>query len=266
MPNGPSDLFGTLIPPVNFIRNSYLLRGRRLGFGYKSAMRLVAYLFALSFASLAFGRSSIPDFTSVEPEINCRSTLALSPVSIEYSRLSHSDIYRPHECFKNVIRLFRELRNRLPELDQLDFNVLVIMDPAIEQLMRPRSYIAHLLKPNPPPSYFAVIPNRSDGNMMNFHVVLEYQGRIFDLNDTREISQYGQATSDYFKTFFIQGSAIKNLLKGTDVVGRTPEELYVYTFPGSFYLSLPIEKSWTISDLYRTFIGIKRQPLVELAQ
>jgi hypothetical protein len=157
------------------------------------------------------------------------------------------NIYQPRECLRNVIRAFRFLKSAIPELEAFHFNVLIIMDPTQIERTRRRSPIARFITPDPAESIFAVIPNRSDSPIMNFHVVLEFKGRIFDLDDNREESRNGMNEKEYFSTFFIRENLIERVVKNTLSKGSTVEELVVYTIPGWVYLGLPVEKNWGLS-------------------
>jgi hypothetical protein len=133
-------------------------------------------------------------------------------------------VYRERYCALNVIRLYNYLKKMVPELEPEDFKVIYVTRPG------GWDYYIHEFDKD-----FSVLRSRvglKKAKVLNwrYHVALEYQNRIFDLdfNDHPTISTKDQYVSDLFVSRDLRSEHI-NLSGSID-------ELAVYSIAGNRYL------------------------------
>ena len=181
--------------------------------------------------------------------------------------------YQCDYCHGNVIRLFESLTHQLPHLQPNEFKVLYITTQKwIEKRTEEASF--HVQNARDEYSYGFVEklfgPKISQAlgfkekpkKFVNwkFHVVLEYQGRIYDLDYTNKPQPIEGA--DYLDKFFITQETID---KHNDVSGMDyelqgkKEDLFVFVIPGEKYLLTPPHHTNTRS--FHSTLLLKNTPV-----
>lgn len=137
-----------------------------------------------------------------------------------------SAIYECYSCHQNVIRLFRAFQKKYPQIKASDFKVLYIATTNLTQNLNTNAT-------------FKV--NLGRGGFMNgqrvkyvewrLHVILEHQGRIYDLDYTDKPTPVNKA--EYYDSFFTTQNLWSENVKRR--LGRLPK-LLVYAIPGEWYL------------------------------
>ena len=145
-----------------------------------------------------------------------------------------SHIYQPDQCHSNVLQLFRQFRRYHPEISPNDFNVLYITTEKWVQDLDASEDGFHVTTAR---------KGYENGESteyveMKYHVVVEYRGRIYDLDFTDQPSPVN--AEDYLLEFFMSEELIE--LYDGELRGDM-SELLVYVVPGHFYLNLSTEDS-----------------------
>ncbi len=138
-------------------------------------------------------------------------------------------VYRCLECHLNVKRFFNRLRTNYPKYDFSEIKVL---------------YITHQKMPfdSSPEVGFHIKRARGSAQhgessefvFWNFHVVIEFRGKIYDFDYTE--SPTTLPLRDYVREFFLTAKEVEQLAHeyNLDLEGPT-NELIVYAIPGSQY-------------------------------
>ena len=128
------------------------------------------------------------------------------------------DLFCKSKCHENVISLFLALKNEIPELKAEDFKVLFITHP------KQRGYFI---------TGFEVQDTRENSRnsplSWGYHVVLEYEGHIFDLSRARPLIYQ---KSEYLSGFIINSFTDFAFFKRRDAVS----DLVLYSISGENYL------------------------------
>lgn len=129
---------------------------------------------------------------------------------------STDGVYYQNNCCSNVTRLYHEIKESNPQVKSKDFDVVLIVHPKVvtEGITDPKLYFSTLNRRGQGPG--------SSLNPWAYHVVLAYNGFIFDLDhsNTPTVSLVGDYLEQQFKPPQIR-------------------KLAAYIIPGSTYFKYP---------------------------
>jgi hypothetical protein len=146
---------------------------------------------------------------------------------------NRKSVYRSRECHANVIRLFAEFKKEIPSLQPQDFKVLYIATSTWASAMYDEKGFH--------------VTNAREGFRQgelhefanwHYHVVLEFEGRIFDLDFTDKPQTLDRQS--YMEEFFVSAGLIQEY-KGR--VWGHPDDLLVMVVPGDQYLTHAAQRS-----------------------
>lgn len=145
-----------------------------------------------------------------------------------------SQIYQPELCHANVIQLFRQFKKYYPDVSPYEFNVLYITTEKWVNELEDSETGFHVTSARE--SYENGEPKVY--TEWKYHVVLEFRGRIYDLDYTDQPKPV--LAKDYLLSFFMSEELIE-LYEGE--LRGDMRELLVYVVPGYFYLNMSAEDS-----------------------
>lgn len=149
----------------------------------------------------------------------------------------NSKIYQVNQCQSNVIRLYNLFASTVTDLNIEDFHVHII-------------YSKYGIGTINGPSHKKVLPSRSRNNFLYdnvvkkpynlwlYHVVLEYQGKIYDLDYGPKAVVFDSVV-DYYNHMF-DGQLTVGRFGPSAKKYAVDRELLVYRVPGAAYLRQPV--------------------------
>lgn len=139
--------------------------------------------------------------------------------------------YKCEQCHNNTIRLFKAFKDQIPNLKASEFKVLYITTPEwINNFLDRDAFHVKQARSGYVNGEVALFIN------WKFHVVLEYRGRIYDLDNSNKPRP--SDSHHYLEDFFMDKSLIEEY---SGQIRGDREELLVFVIPGDQYLSVSPE-------------------------
>lgn len=169
------------------------------------------------------------------------------------------DIYSCYYCNRNVVRLFQQIKLAYPEIEADEIRVLYISTKNNVNKLLARESVKNLRNFQVKKARDGYINGQSHKVIaFPFHVVLEFNGRIYDLDFTDQPTPI--SSQDYLNEFFLSDNIQSNQ---TVTQADLHEDLIVYVVPGLRYLTTPEDftlKMWFHLSIFARF---EPMPLVD---